>query len=206
MNTIPLPGGGTCLQATTRQFARWSRTYDTSPLQPLLFMPTHREVLKRVVGVARMVLDVGCGTGRLLRLLRQRGHTTVGFDLTDGMLKRASGLRVRGNAVGLPFVNESFDYLICCHSFHHYPCQLTALREFCRVLRPGGRLILADGSGDGWLGWLVFDGIVPMVEGTVHHCRAREMRALLQRSGLAMVEQTTCKAVPPLLLTVAGVA
>ena len=96
-------------------------------------------------------LDVGCGSGRWSRWLMARGARVTGIDPTAEMLDvaRASspGLdlrRMSATAIGLP--NESFDLVLAVTVIQHLlpEEQEVAVREMCRVLRPGGRLFVLD--------------------------------------------------------------
>jgi ubiquinone/menaquinone biosynthesis C-methylase UbiE len=73
---------------------------------------------------------------------------TVGCDFSTGMLAHAAartphGRFVRGDACRLPFADGAFDAVVSTEAFHWFPDQAAALREFRRVLAPGGRLMLA---------------------------------------------------------------
>jgi ubiquinone/menaquinone biosynthesis C-methylase UbiE len=118
---------------------------------------TSRETLRRMpmMPTAR-VLDVGCGTGELLRRLRAKYPRAVlaGLDPVAEMLDVAkdklSGnedLRV-GYADSLPWDAGSFDVLVSCNMFHYITHPVEALREMARVLRPGGFLVLTDWCDD----------------------------------------------------------
>jgi len=143
-------------------FDVWSRTYDRSPMQILLFGPVHRALsaaLADRLGSGRL-LDIGTGTGRLLeRLGRGRpGLALFGLDRSAGMLGAARRARarlhfVRGAAETLPFADGSFDAVTTTLSFHHWSDQPAALREVHRVLRPGGTFALADVSIDDLPPW-----------------------------------------------------
>jgi ubiquinone/menaquinone biosynthesis C-methylase UbiE len=93
------------------------------------------------------ILDAGCGTGAILARLG-RTDDRVGIDLADEGIAfcRKRGLKtvVRGDVMSLPFPNESFDAIICSSVLYHQWVGDVdqALREFFRVLRPGGVLIL----------------------------------------------------------------
>lgn len=98
------------------------------------------------------VLDVGCGTGEILSIIKTLypAVSLFGIDISKEMLKQAEekGLNnsrlFLGDAENLPFENERFDLLICTDSFHHYPNPQRAIDEFYRVLKAGGILLLAD--------------------------------------------------------------
>lgn len=98
------------------------------------------------------VLDVGCGTGEILKRIKFLYPTALlyGIDISKEMLKQAEkkGLDKSklflGDAENLPFENEKFDLLICTDSFHHYPNPQKVIEGFYRVLKTDGYLLLAD--------------------------------------------------------------
>jgi ubiquinone/menaquinone biosynthesis C-methylase UbiE len=118
---------------------------------------TTRETLRRMpMTPTARVLDVGCGTGELLRRLRARypGARLAGLDPVAEMLDVArdklSGtedLRI-GYADSLPWASGSFDMVVSCNMFHYIAHPKTALREMARVIRPGGALVLTDWCDD----------------------------------------------------------
>jgi SAM-dependent methyltransferase len=102
-----------------------------------------------------VVLDVASGPGNFSReFARGVGDAglVVGIDASRTMLERGAadlaraGLRnlalIRGNAVELPFRDDSFDALCCFAALHLFPEPLAALGEMTRVLAPGGRIAL----------------------------------------------------------------
>ena len=98
------------------------------------------------------VLDLGCGTGEMLRLLSERDETVKlsGIDLSENMLKVADEKLhgrvelVLGDSEHLPFPDGSFDVVYCNDSFHHYPAPEHVLAEVRRVLRENGTFIMCD--------------------------------------------------------------
>lgn len=97
------------------------------------------------------VLDVGCGTGRWVRRLEERGLSVVGIDQSSEMLSLARkrgtlSLMVSGEAQNLPFRDESFECVSAVTVIQHIPPQeqVRALSEMVRVLRPGGYLFLIE--------------------------------------------------------------
>lgn len=118
---------------------------------------TTRETLRRLpLAAASRVLDVGCGTGELLRRVRANVPDAVlaGLDPVPEMLdvarEKLSGrddLRV-GYADRLPWNAGTFDVVVSCNMFHYISEPLTALREMARVLRPTGALVLTDWCDD----------------------------------------------------------
>jgi ubiquinone/menaquinone biosynthesis C-methylase UbiE len=100
------------------------------------------------------VLDAGCGTGHTALAFAPLVAEVVGIDLTEAMLLQARRLATRrgltnvlfqrGDVERLPFPDASFDLVTSRYSAHHYPHPSAALREFRRVLRPGGAVLLVD--------------------------------------------------------------
>ena len=93
------------------------------------------------------LLDVGCGTGNLLRRLGSR-FVCAGCDPAEEMLQRARarnpGVELKvAPAEKLPFEDDHFDVVLCIEVMRYLADPRTALRELARVLRPGGRAVLA---------------------------------------------------------------
>ncbi len=101
------------------------------------------------------ILDAGCGTGGMLARLARRGRVT-GIDISDLALdfsrRRGFTRLVRASTTVLPFKSETFDLVTSFDVLSAVPreCHAGALREFARVLRPGGRLLVRVGAYD-WL-------------------------------------------------------
>ena len=97
------------------------------------------------------VLDVGCGTGRLLRKAKEMWPDArlVGVDAADKMIDQAKQLFPRAEfyfamAESLPLPDASVDLAFSTLSFHHWINQAKGVSEVARVLRPQGRFLLAD--------------------------------------------------------------
>ncbi|NMO54365.1 demethylmenaquinone methyltransferase [Actinoplanes sp. TBRC 11911] len=97
------------------------------------------------------VLDVGAGTGVSTEELGRSGAFAVGADLSIGML--SAGRRVRpdvpllaGDALRLPFADATFDAVTISFALRNVVDVEGALREFGRVTRPGGRLVVCEFS------------------------------------------------------------
>jgi SAM-dependent methyltransferase len=98
---------------------------------------------------ASRILDVGCGTGELCRLLSERGASVVGVDLCSNLVDRArreapASAFCKANAEDLPFGSASFDLVTSLLVLHYLSDPRRALSEIARVLMPGGRLLLCD--------------------------------------------------------------
>jgi ubiquinone/menaquinone biosynthesis C-methylase UbiE len=107
-------------------------------------------------GVSRAhILDVGCGTGSLLRQMTAAypEHKYYGVELSPfyaefarERLGRSEAVLVSDNAEALPFKDGYFDVVTCAHLLHELPraARANVLREMRRVLRPGGLLVVED--------------------------------------------------------------
>jgi SAM-dependent methyltransferase len=101
------------------------------------------------------VADIGCGNGIYEAGLARRGHAgrLVGVDLSPGMLAatRAAapgpGLAV-GDAATLPLADAAADVTLAPHMLYHVPDRLAAVREFRRVTRPGGQVLIVLNAPD----------------------------------------------------------
>src|SRR5262245_12795337 len=137
------------------EYARAAERYDEK--WAFYVEATTRETLRRLpMTPTARVLDVGCGTGELLRRLRAKypDAALAGLDPVAEMLAVArdklSGtedLRI-GYADSLPWNSEAFDVVASCNMFHYITHPIDALREMARVLRPGGSLVLTDWCDD----------------------------------------------------------
>ena len=107
------------------------------------------------------VLDIGCGSGivtlALARVLKP-GAQAIGLDLSDGMLEFARAAAVdqdltegtvflKGDAEAIDLPEGDVDAVVSLYAFRHLPHPERAAAEAFRVLRPGGRVAIASGSG-----------------------------------------------------------
>lgn len=96
-----------------------------------------------------LALDVGCGEGRFCRMLAGLGVDAIGLDPTVKLLEEArrrdpGGRYVRGRAEALPFSDAAFDLVLSYLTLIDIEGWRGALAEMVRVLRPGGRLLIAN--------------------------------------------------------------
>src|SRR5438128_5462496 len=116
------------------------------PASPLAWLePLDRDMI---------VLDVACGAAHAVEQAAPHVRQVVGLDLTPALLRLAADrihdaritnvLLQQGNAAELPFVDASFDLVVCRGSLHHFPRPGKPVAEMARVCRPGGRVVVAD--------------------------------------------------------------
>lgn len=135
-------------------FDRWAPRYDSGALQTLLYHPMHHSILNHVAVLRpepARVLDLGCGSGQLLRAASCRfpDAVLVGVDpcgpMLDAAATNASCSRlVRARAEELPFPDGTFDVITCTATVRHWNNMKAGLAEAARVLSSAGVLALAD--------------------------------------------------------------
>jgi ubiquinone/menaquinone biosynthesis C-methylase UbiE len=172
-------------------------------MQSRLFTRVHQAVLDLAAPLPPPadVLDVGCGTGRLLRSAGTRWPETqlIGVDPAQGMVDGARRLTPgatihRGLAEELPLPDASVDLAFSTLSSHHWRDPAKGIREIARVLRPGGYFILADFAMPRVLAWL-----------TLHPggLTAADRRRLFSAGSLSIASQQTV-VYPFILVTLAA--
>lgn len=116
-----------------------------------------RELLAEAIGPTGPlnVLDAGCGPAVLTRLLLELGHAVTAVDVSKKMLAIArekvgpDNDRVcfhQASAAELPFADRTFDLVISRYVVWTLPEPVRAMREWRRLLKPGGRLGIIDGN------------------------------------------------------------
>ena len=154
------------------------------------------------------VLDAGCGTGAMAFLFAEMGHQVVGIDLSGEMVAQARKKAktsnydldlLTGDAEQLPFGNGSFDVVVTRHLLWTLPHPETALKDWHRVLKPGGRVLIIDGVWDdksllSWLKIRVSSGMARIFEpdNTHHRSYGPDIRSRLPYGG-GVPEEITLK-------------
>ncbi|MDN3356968.1 methyltransferase domain-containing protein [Actinomadura sp. DC4] len=147
------------------------------------------------------VLDMGCGAGRHAFELYRRGAHVVAFDRDEKELAAvatmfgamelegeppagASARTVTGDALGLPFPDDSFDKIVAAEVLEHIPDDMSAMAELLRVLKPGGRLAVTVPS---WLPericWALSEDYHTAPGGHVRIYTRAELEAKLKATG-----------------------
>jgi len=130
-------------------FDRWAETYDEDVSREDWIHKDYKEVLKLVAEKAKgVVVDIGCGTGNILRFIKYEQY--IGVEPSGEMrrvFKEKWGFEpVNGHFLDIPLPDETADTVITTYAFHHMPDEEKekAIKEMFRVLKPDGRLIIAD--------------------------------------------------------------
>lgn len=129
-------------------FDRVADVYDWTRRLPDDVLYKTVDVLTKLLGNCRMILDAGSGTGRFSLPLQEAGFSVIGVDIARKMLERAlsKGLRfpIQADVVCLPFSDNAFDAVIVCNLLHLLSHWKEALKEMARVTR--GPLLAIDES------------------------------------------------------------
>jgi ubiquinone/menaquinone biosynthesis C-methylase UbiE len=177
-------------------YTQWAPRYDGPNPAIELETPIVNAMLETAEpGVA---LDAACGTGRHAAKLVELGHRVIGVDTTEAMLAvarekvPAADFRT-GRLEALPVDDESVDLLTCTLALTHVEDLAPVMREFARVLRPGGCVILSDmhpiGTMTGGIAGFPGDDItrgIPYVPNRTHHVSA--YIAAFGEAGLSILE------------------
>ncbi len=111
---------------------------------------------------AKRVLEVGCGTGHWLAVVRDCVHV-VGIDVSLATLQKAASVRrelllIRGEAENLPFPDQAFDVVFCVNAIHHFTNPSTFIAEAHRLLRSNGILaVIGMNPHTGKDRWFIYD-------------------------------------------------
>src|SRR5262249_2147202 len=156
-------------------YTTWSQTYDppTDPDPDPSQALEGPVVRKHIEGLPKgPVLDAACGTGRHTAVIAKAGHDVIGSDSNEAMLevakKKLPDVEFRqGDLTKLPFEDGSFKSVTCGLAVGHLPELAPAMKEFARVLEPGGTVAMSaphsfvtavlcwrapvfDDKGNGW--------------------------------------------------------
>ena len=144
------------MDSSDRIREEFARQADAVSAAPAFHVPETIERIVRASSATNVtrVLDVGCGPGIVAEALARKAKEVVAFDLTPEMIEaaqrrceqaRLTNVRYAvGHADDLPFDSATFDVVVSRLLVHHLVDPLPSLSEMVRVLRPHGRMVLAD--------------------------------------------------------------
>ena len=122
-----------------------------STIDPRIY---HVKLVVEHLGAVHSALDVGAGKGRFARVLKEHNPAAqvVCFDLALEMLRRVDPNldTCAGSMTALPFATGVFDGVYATESLEHAVDIEAAVAEMCRVLVPGGRLLIIDKNAEHW--------------------------------------------------------
>jgi SAM-dependent methyltransferase len=152
----------------------------------------HRFVLELIAGEGP-VLDIGCGSSRIIGGLPQG---SVAVDVLHRKLRYARRFNKplgRGSGFALPFPDASFPCVLCSQVIEHVPKDSPILDELCRVLAPGGRLVLGTPDYANWQ-WVFIEKLYGLVPGGykdehISHYTRGELVASMGERGLSLEQE-----------------
>ena len=176
----------------TRFWGVAAPVYNLPFLQQWVYRPAHDEVVAQLRDhQSARVVDIACGTGILADRIERELHpaNVYGVDMSEGMLNQASSRSakvqwLRGPAEQLPFDDATLDAVVTTSAFHFFD-QPAALREFHRVLAPGGLAAVSTLSARQSL----FHGSSGTKWKPAHNPSPAEMRQLFEDAGFTVDEQ-----------------
>lgn len=138
-------------EKTLAHFEETAKNYDDS-MDGRFVQPMYKALIDSIKKAApESLLDIGCGTGNVLRLLAGGKTRLYGVDFSKEMIAQAktqlgqnAELAV-GDAEALPYAADSFDALVCNASFHHYPHPDAVLAQMRKVAKNGALLFMGEG-------------------------------------------------------------
>lgn len=178
--------------AVTRFWSFAAPAYDLPVLQRWVYRPAQDDVIAtlRAAGSQR-IADIACGTGILATRIQAElsPREVYGVDMSDGMLEQAKARSgkvhwMKGPAEQLPFEDASLDAVVTTSAFHWFD-QPAAMREFHRVLVPGGLVAVAT----------ITPPLPAALErfapenSVMHSPRPAEMRTLFTEAGFDITDQ-----------------
>jgi SAM-dependent methyltransferase len=152
MSAVSDSSAGPAPGAVVNDYDSFAEAYNAETEANLLNGYYMRPAIVNLAGdvAGRRILEAGCGAGPVSAMLRDRGATVAGFDSSAKMLELArkrlgpnADLRIADLAGPLPYPDGAFDDVVAALVLHYLEDWTGPLAELRRVLRPGGRLIVA---------------------------------------------------------------
>ena len=183
--------------APPRGYDQWSDTYDTQPDNAVLALESalFTELLQRVDINGRVVLDVGCGTGRhWSEILSRNPARLLGADPSQGMLEQlksrvpdANVICTEGDRLTV-IPSDSIDIVVSTLALAHIRSASQALEEWSRVLHRGGSILITDFHADAAKAGMkrTFESPGGTIEIEQHTVELDRLRSIAADCGLAV--------------------
>jgi SAM-dependent methyltransferase len=152
MPFVPKSSAGPADRAVVNDYDTFAEAYSAGNEASLINGYYTRPAIVNLAGdvAGRRILDAGCGSGPISAALRDRGATVAGFDSSTKMVELArkrlgpdADLRIANLGHPLPYPDGAFDDVIAALVLHYLQDWTAPLAELRRILKPGGRLIVA---------------------------------------------------------------
>jgi ubiquinone/menaquinone biosynthesis C-methylase UbiE len=171
--------------------------YDTKKRMSVVF----DELLANEKLKGKQLLDAGCGTGWFSAEAVKRGAKVTSMDLGKRLLrevaKKTHSKLVVGSVLAIPFIANTFDYIISSEVIEHVTDSALALEEFYRVLKPGGKLVLTT-PNKLWYFSLLFASFFQLrpYQGLENWHYFGQLRRMLKNTGFSIEKMTGIHALP----------
>ncbi len=153
------------------------------------------------IRVGQRILDLGCGTGTLMLMIKQRYPDVdlTGLDIDSDSLRLAlhksykahlQVALVKGSANQLPYASETFDRVLSSLVYHHLRSdqKVSSMQEVLRVLKPGGQFLLADFGVPGNLIMSMMSRVLLKIEDVSDNVQGL-MPGMMKQAGFADVSE-----------------
>lgn len=185
---------------TLRLFSIWSLFYDSAASRLLYFGAVYKKIVETLESFGRPLLsqrirflDTACGTGEIILRLAQKypEHEFTGVDFSEAMLQKAitktSGLKniktIHANVRSLPFLDNSFDIVLCSDALHHFAEPEPPLREIGRITKIGGLFLLIDPAVDNLAQKFILKLFVKIWDRPKRYYSRKEIAEFLRKAG-----------------------
>lgn len=186
-------------QLTKRQFSFWSKWYDSRIFRAFYFEKLYRKIIETIakekdcLKPGRAFLDAACGTGEIIfRLSRDYPEINfTGVDFTEAMVRIARQKNKERQNVNildadvtkLPLEDQSFDFIVCSDSLHHFSDPESSVKELSRVSRKGAIFLLVDPASNNLKQKIILGIFARLLERANRYFSFDEAKTLLQQEG-----------------------
>ncbi len=169
------------------------RAHDSRIFLQRYWQRSRRAYIMELVAGEGAVLDIGCGSSRIIGDLPSG---SVALDILHRKLryaKRFNKFLVRASGFALPFPDASFPCVLCSQVIEHVPKDSPILDELCRVLAPGGCLVLGTPDYSNWQ-WVYIEKLYGLVPGGykdehISHYTSTELVRVMGERGLRLEQE-----------------